>query len=82
MKPLILFEQITPGNRYQNSLRGKKKMGGTSKRVTLGWMMITLGLLFFVLKMSLPFDIVMPGLTSALVGIAILMVGKRPKRIY
>ena len=63
-------------------MRGNKEMGGTSKRITLGWMMITLGLLFFVLKMSLPFDIVMPGVTSALVGVAILMVGKRPRRIY
>lgn len=57
-------------------------MGATSKRVTMGWMMITLGLLFFVLRMSLPFDIIMPGVTSALVGVAILMVGKRPKRSY
>ena len=57
-------------------------MGSTGKRVTLGWMMITLGLLFFVLKMSLPFDIVMPGVTSALLGIAILMVGKRQRRSY
>jgi hypothetical protein len=57
-------------------------MGTTGKRVTIGWMMITLGLLFFILRMSLPFDIVMPGVTSALVGIAILMVGKREKRIY
>jgi hypothetical protein len=57
-------------------------MGSASKRTTLGWAMITLGLLFFILKMSLPFDILMPGVTSALVGIAILLVGKREKRIY
>ena len=49
---------------------------------TLGWMMITLGLLFFILKTPLPFDIIMPGVTSALIGVFILMLGKRARRIY
>ena len=59
-----------------------KKMGGTEMRRTIGWMMITLGFLFFILRTPLPFDIVMPGVTSALLGIAILLIGRRPRRTY
>jgi hypothetical protein len=49
---------------------------------TIGWVMVTLGLLFFILKTPLPFDIVTPGVTSALLGIVILMVGNRPGRTF
>jgi hypothetical protein len=56
-------------------------MGKETKR-TLGWMMITLGLLFFILRTPLPFDILMPGMTSAAIGVVILMIGKRTRRIY
>jgi len=44
--------------------------------------MITLGFLFFLLKMPLPYDFVMPGVTSGLVGMAILMIGRRSRTIY
>ena len=57
-------------------------MFGTETRRTIGWMMITLGFLFFILRTPLPYDIVMPGVTSALLGIVILLVGKRPRRSY
>ena len=57
-------------------------MGGSETRRTLGWMMITLGFLFFILRTPLPFDLVMPGVSSALLGIAILLVGRRQRRIY
>ena len=45
-------------------------------------MMITLGFLFFILRTPLPYDLLMPGVTSALVGAAILMIGRRPRTIY
>ena len=57
-------------------------MSGTEMKRTLGWMMITLGFLFFILRTPLPFDLVMPGVTSALLGIAILLIGRRPRRTY
>ena len=57
-------------------------MSGTEMKRTLGWMMITLGLLFFILRTPLPYDLVMPGVTSALIGMAILVIGKRPRTVY
>ena len=57
-------------------------MGVSDTKRTIGWMMVTLGLLFFILKTPLPFDIVMPGVTSALLGIVILLVRRRPGRTY
>jgi hypothetical protein len=57
-------------------------MSGTELKRTLGWMMITLGFLFFILRTPLPYDLVMPGVTSALLGVVILMIGKRPRTIY
>ena len=56
-------------------------MGNGTIRRTLGWMMITLGLLFFILRTPLPFDILMPGVTTALIGLLILVFGRRAKRI-
>lgn len=44
--------------------------------------MITLGLLFFILRTPLPYDLMMPGVTSGLIGMAILMIGRRPRTIY
>jgi len=57
-------------------------MSGTERKRTIGWMMITLGFLFFILKTPLPYDLVMPGVTSALLGVAILLIGRRPRTIY
>ena len=57
-------------------------MAGSDMRRTIGWMMITLGFLFFILRTPLPFDLVMPGVTSALLGVVILIIGRRPRRIY
>ena len=57
-------------------------MSGTELKRTLGWMMITLGFLFFILRTPLPYDLIMPGVTSALLGVVILMIGKRPRTIY
>jgi len=45
-------------------------------------MMITLGFLFFILRTPLPYDLLMPGVTSALLGMAVLMIGKRERRTY
>ena len=50
-------------------------------RRTIGWTMVTLGFLFFILRTPLPYDLVMPGLTSALLGMAILVIGRR-RRVY
>ena len=57
-------------------------MGMSDTKRTIGWMMVTLGLLFFILKTPLPFDIVTPGVTSTLLGIVILLVGSRRRRTY
>ena len=57
-------------------------MFDSETRRTLGWMMITLGFLFFILRTPLPYDLVMPGVTSALLGTAILLIGKRQRRTY
>ena len=57
-------------------------MSGTEMKRTLGWMMITLGFLFFILRTPLPYDLVMPGVTSGLIGMAILVIGRRPRTIY
>ena len=57
-------------------------MLGSEMRRTIGWMLITLGFLFFILRTPLPFDLVMPGVTSALLGVVILIVGRRPRRTY
>jgi len=59
-----------------------KNMFSSERRRTVGWMMITLGFLFFMLRTPLPYDIVMPGVTTALLGIAILMIGKRQRQAY
>lgn len=57
-------------------------MSGTEMRRTIGWTMITLGLLFFILRTPLPYDLMMPGVTSGLIGMAILLIGKRPRTVY
>lgn len=54
--------------------------GGESRR-TIGWTMVTLGFLFFILRTPLPYDLVMPGVTSGLLGMALLVIGRR-RRIY
>ena len=54
-------------------------MFNSETRRTIGWTMVTLGFLFFILRTPLPYDLVMPGVTSGLLGMAILVIGKRRK---